>query len=202
MGRPINTRIKQTSNAHFEMQEQALQQQQTSAMSRLVVLHGDVNEFSISQAIAQFLQLAEIDPVAPIQLMISTYGGSVDEMFALYDVIKCLPCPVYTYAVGKVMSAGVLLFSAGEKGFRSISPNTRFMIHPVSSGAMGNVLELEMHAKENRRLQELLEELLCAESKLTRKKLDALMKKGHDYYLNADDVIKFGIADKLLHAQK
>ena len=59
--------------------------------SRLVVLHGDVNESSVSLVVGQMLHLASINR-KPIHLVISTYGGSVDEMFTLYDTIKFVPC--------------------------------------------------------------------------------------------------------------
>src|SRR5574343_563787 len=114
---------------------------QTGDSSRLVVLHGDVNEFSISMVVAQMLHLASLNH-KPIHLIISTYGGSVDEMFTLYDTIKFLPCPVHTIALGKVMSAGVLLLASGTKGKRMIGRSARIMMHPVSGGAVGNVFEV------------------------------------------------------------
>ena len=44
---------------------------------RLVILHGEVNEASISLVVAQLLHLA-CQNHKPIHLVISTYGGSVD----------------------------------------------------------------------------------------------------------------------------
>ena len=117
-------------------------------VTRLVVLHGDVNESSISLVVAQLLHLASINH-NPIHLVISTYGGSVDEMFTLYDTIKFLPCPVHTIALGKVMSAGVLLLASGTKGHRMIGKSARIMIHPVSGGVMGNVFEVLNDTKEH-----------------------------------------------------
>ena len=82
---------------------------------RTILLHGGVNEETIAQVIAGLAHLAGINN-EEIRLVISTYGGSVHEMFALYDMIKYIKCPVRTIALGKVMSAGVLLLASGEKG--------------------------------------------------------------------------------------
>lgn len=165
--------------------------------SRVVVLHGDVNEHMISNVIMQLLHLANINH-KPIQLIISTYGGSVDELFCLYDVIKFLPCPVHTIALGKVMSAGILLLASGEKGNRLIGNSTRIMLHPVSGGTHGNVFEVINESKEQQRLHNQMVTLLERESKMKRSDIEKIMKSGHDCYFSADDAIKFGIVDKII----
>lgn len=165
--------------------------------SRLVVLHGDVNESSISMVVAQLLHLASLNH-KPISLVISTYGGSVDEMFTLYDTIKFLPCPVHTIALGKVMSAGVLLLASGAKGKRMIGKNARIMIHPVSGGSSGNVFEVINDTKEHKRLQDQMVSAIVKETKATRAEIERIMKTGHDFYLLPDQAVKMGIVDKII----
>lgn len=165
--------------------------------SRLVILHCDVNEQSISSVMAQLLHLSSQNH-KPIHLVISTYGGSVDEMFTLYDTIKFLPCPVHTIALGKVMSAGVLLLAAGEKGKRMIGKSARIMMHPISGGAIGNIFEIMNDVQESKRLQEQMAEAIVKETKLTRPELEQIMKQGHDVYLSPDEAIKMGIVDKII----
>jgi|SRR6478609_8911288 len=165
--------------------------------SRIVVLHGDVNEHTISAVIAQLLHLANISR-DPIYMVVSTYGGSVDEMFSLYDTVKFLPCQVHTIALGKVMSAGVLLLAAGEKGKRMIGKSARIMMHPVSGGAIGNVFEVMHETKEHRRLHDLMVNSLAAETNLKLEEIEDIMKAGHDYYITADEAIRMGIVDRII----
>ena len=165
--------------------------------ARLVVLHGDVNEQSISMVVAQMLHLASQN-MKPIHLVISTYGGSVDEMFTLYDTIKFLPCPVHTIALGKVMSAGVLLLASGAKGKRMIGKSARIMIHPVSGGVSGNVFEVLNDAKEHQRLQQQMVDAIIKETKATKKQIEDIMKTGHDVFLLPEQAVKLGIVDKII----
>lgn len=165
--------------------------------SRLVVLHGDVNESSVSLVVAQLLHLASLSN-KPIHLVISTYGGSVDEMFTLYDTMKFIPCPVHTIALGKVMSAGVLLLASGTKGKRMIGRSARIMIHPVSGGVAGNVFEVINDTKEHKRLQDQMVAAIVKETKSTKKQIEGIMSSGHDYYLLPDQAIKMGIVDKII----
>ena len=194
MGRSIHTASFRKSNSD---DSSFTQQIHVGDSSRLVVLHGDVNEQSISLVVAQLLHLASQNN-KPIHLIISTYGGSVDEMFTLYDTIKFLPCPVHTVALGKVMSAGVLLLASGEKGKRMIGKSARIMIHPVSGGVAGNVFEVIADTAEHKRLQEQMVSAIAKETGNTKIKIEKIMKSGHDVYLLPEEAIKLGIVDRII----
>lgn len=197
MGRSTFEANAKQSHEGLEGIEQLLAPQ--SDNSRIVFLHGDVTEHSIANVIAQLLHLANISR-SPIHLVVSTYGGSVDEMFSLYDTIRFLPCPVHTVALGKVMSAGVLLLASGVKGKRLMGASARIMMHSVISGSYGNVFELENHTKEHRRLQDLMIKALMKETKMSKKQVEEIMLKKLDYYISAEEAIKFGIVDKIIGA--
>lgn len=198
MGRPVNVYSKSKSNSQDDVYYVS---QPAGADDRLVVLHGEVNEHSISNVIVQLLHLANQNH-KPIHLVISTYGGSVDEMFSLYDTIKFLPCPVHTIALGKVMSAGVLLLASGVKGKRMIGGSARIMIHPVSGGVLGNVFEAMNEMKEFERLQDLMVSALIKETKMKKEEIDKLMKAGHDFFLTPERAIQVGIVDKIIGDKK
>jgi len=166
--------------------------------TRIVYLHSEVSEHSIAHVISQLLHLANLNR-NPIYLVVSTYGGSIDEMFSLYDIIKFLPCPVHTVGLGKVMSAGVLLLAAGVKGKRLMGASARIMIHPLSGGVFGNIFELENQTKEARRLQELMVNALVKETTMKQKQVtETIMKPMLDYYLTPQQAIELGIVDKVI----
>ena len=193
MGRPINVYNGKSNGAD----DVYYVSQPSATEDRLVVLHGEVNEHSISNVIVQLLHLANQNH-RPIHLVISTYGGSVDEMFSLYDTIKFLPCPVHTIALGKVMSAGVLLLASGVKGKRMIGSSARIMIHPISGGVLGNVFEAMNEMKEFERLQTLMVSALINETQMKKEEIDKLMKAGHDFFLTPQQAVKVGIVDKII----
>jgi ATP-dependent Clp protease protease subunit len=165
--------------------------------SRIIMMHGEVNESTIAQVIAHMLHLASVN-TKPINLVISTYGGSVDEMFSLYDTIKFLPCPVHTIALGKVMSAGVLLLATGQKGYRLIGRSARIMVHPMSGHCFGNIFEIENEKKEMDRMQELMVGCLSSETGMTKRTINKIMKKGHDHYLTPAQAMELGIVDRIV----
>ncbi len=170
----------------------------TNQEQRLVMLHGEVNESSTAQIIGQLLWLAGIDQERPIHLVISTYGGSVDEMFSIYDTIKYVPCPVHTLALGKVMSAGVLLLAAGTKGERLIGKSSRIMMHGLRGGAEGSVFEVMNSANEQQRQFDQVVEALASETRMSDRRVRQIMTMRHDHYVTAQDAIKMGIADRIM----
>ena len=90
---------------------------------RIVGLFADVHEEKIAEVIQNMLFFSEINSLSseeaqkPIKFYLSTYGGNADDMFALYDVMRHVKqtTEIETIGLGKVMSAGVLLLSAGSK---------------------------------------------------------------------------------------
>jgi ATP-dependent Clp protease protease subunit len=167
---------------------------------RMVFLYGSVTEHLIGNVIGQLLHLAHVD-TKPISLIISTYGGSVDELFSLYDVMKFLPVEVQTVAIGKVQSAGCHILSAGVKGKRLITASTRVMLHPISimGGTIdGNIFQLENQVNEMRAVQDKMVDALVKETSASRERIEEIMSCGHDYYLSAAQAVELGIADRVI----
>lgn len=70
-----------------------------------------------------------------IELWINTPGGSVDEMWAIYDAMRVADNAIHAVAFGNVSSAGCLLL-AGATGTRYATPFCSFMWHGGSEGAL------------------------------------------------------------------
>jgi ATP-dependent Clp protease protease subunit len=136
----------------------------------------------------------------PIDFYLSTYGGSADDMFALYDVMRLVRKDVTlrTIGLGKVMSAGVLLLAAGTKGERKIAKNCRIMIHSVVGGNQGDLHNMlnEMEAIEQ--LQQMFVDCLVSETKMTKSRLKKILDRKVNVYLSAEEAVELGIADIII----
>lgn len=195
MGRSRHSEI--VNKAHDNLDHGSQFQGDNPYDSRIIYLAGEVSEASISTVISHMLGMASVSN-KPIQLVISTYGGSVDEMFSLYDVMKFLSCPVHTIGLGKIMSAGILLLSSGKKGSRLLGSNARLMIHPIAGHAFGKMFDLENEVAECKRMQNLMIDLLKKETKMTKADIDKIMNLNHDFYLTPEQAVKYGIVDKII----
>lgn len=183
---------------------------------RLIGLFGEVEEVKVSQLVGLLLEFGdtakvenveEIDgkeilvtEILPIEFLLSTPGGSADDMFALYDVMRVVreQCDIVTFGLGKVMSAGVLLLAAGTKGKRKIGKNCRVMIHSVIGGTSGSFHNLENEFNELHYMQKAYLNALAAESNMTVKQLKRMIDTKVNVYLSAEEAVKMGIADIII----
>jgi len=173
---------------------------------RAIGLFSDVDEEKVAELVQSllFLDLSNAEKEEkerdPIDFYISTYGGSADDMFALYDIMRQVreSTEIHTYGVGKVMSAGVLVLAAGTKGKRKIGKNCRVMIHSVIGGNHGSLHNLvnEMGAIEQ--LQQMYTDCLVSETKMTKTTLKNMLERKVNVYLSAEEAVELGIADIII----
>lgn len=170
---------------------------------RVIGLYGPVDEESSKLIIEElaFYIFEEEQKEIPINFVISTNGGLTSEMFAIYDFMnfaKSLGFTIRTYAIGKVMSAGLLLFSAGSVGERIAGENVRFMIHEITSGFQGSMGHIDSEVKESHVAQDRYFSLLLKNTKLKAKDFTSKIKNGNNFYFGSEEAMKFGIVDKIL----
>jgi ATP-dependent Clp protease protease subunit len=183
---------------------------------RTIGLYGEVEEKKVAEIIGALIQLAAtaeveepINPenpeegtqvvAEPIEFILSTPGGSADDMLSLYDMMRVVrdQCEIHTVGIGKVMSAGVLILAAGTKGKRRLGRNCRVMIHSVIGGNAGSFHNLENEMEEIRHMQKTYVKLLAAETKMTEAQLNKMINKKVNVYLSAEEAVELGIADEV-----
>ena len=174
---------------------------------RVIGLYSAVEDEKVAELTQALIYLNEVNRLLPedkekkpVEFYINTYGGSADDMFALYDVMQTVmeETEIHTIGVGKVMSAGTLLLAAGTKGKRKIGKNCRIMIHNVSSGNFGILPNLANELEAIQRLQEDYISAMVENTKFTRKKLEKLLNEKVNIYLDAEEAIKYGLADEIM----
>lgn len=165
---------------------------------RIIILN-DVEESTISTAIQSLFSLAQKDKKNPIYIIINTFGGLIYDMFALYDAIKyvqSLGIQVNTIGLGKIMSAGVVLLAAGS--IRKIGKSATIMWHWGSDSIEGDIFELKNELSEVERQEELCNEILAKETKMSKQEILDLLSSRMDVYITSEKAIQYGIADGYL----
>ena len=172
---------------------------------RTIALFGDVDEEKSLDLVVGLLSLTEFSdkekPYDPIKFFISTYGGSADEMFAIYDMVTLLKrdCEIHTIGLGKVMSAGTLLLASGTKGKRKIGRHCRVMIHAVAAGSAGELHDIENEMKSIKHIQELYINALSRETNMTKRTIQKLLDRRVNVYLTAEEAVEYGIAVEIIN---
>ncbi len=138
------------------------------------------------------------DPTIPVRVIVSSYGGLVDEMFAIYDFMKTCHVPLITVGLGKIMSASVLILAAGTKGMRCMTRNSVVMVHGITNGIYGTLYHIENEVKALRRSQNKLIRELSRETGCSVKTLREVFDLHRDEYMTPQQAKQYGIIDRVI----
>lgn len=161
------------------------------------VFLGDIDADTVDKAIKGMYLMETSDPKKPIELFISSYGGTIYDALALYDIMQTLTCPVHTFAYGKCMSAAPLLLAAGDSGHRWVAAHASFMHHDWASEIDGKGEYIKAEVKHSEELGRTWTRLLADISTKDFKWWNDRSRRSADFFFSADEAIEWGLADSI-----
>jgi ATP-dependent Clp protease protease subunit len=163
--------------------------------SRKIFLWGPVDDDSAKEVASKILYLESMDPGKKITFFINSPGGTVSAGFSILDIMNLITSPVSTVCMGMAASMGSMLLSAGKKGERFIFPLGEVMIHQPSIGGMfqGTAADLAIQAKQIAKTKDIAAQILAKNCNQTVEQV--LKDFDRDYWMNANESIKYGIVD-------
>ena len=163
---------------------------------RIIFLSGEINNEMADLIVAQLLFLEAEDPDKDIQIYINSPGGSVSAGFAIYDTMQYIKPDVSTICVGLAASMGAFLLAAGTKGKRYALPNADIMIHQPLGGTQGQAEDIRIQAEKILEIRKRINKIL---SEKTGQDIEVINRDtDRDYYLNAEEAVKYGLIDKVM----
>jgi ATP-dependent Clp protease protease subunit len=163
---------------------------------RIVFLGTPVTDDIANLVVAQLLHLESEDPDKDISIYINSPGGSVYAGLAIYDTMQFIKPEVQTICCGIAMSMGALLLSGGAPGKRMALPNSKILIHQVSSAFQGQATDIEIHAKEIIDVRRRLDEILA---KHTGQDLEKVARDTErDYFMSAEEAKDYNLIDRVI----
>ena len=167
---------------------------------RIIFIVGGIDDYVANLVVAQLLFLESEDPKKDIFMYINSPGGVITSGLSILDPMYYLKCDVSTVCFGQAASMGAVLLSCGAKGKRFALPNSRVMIHQPLGGARGQATDIEIQAKEILTLKEKLNKILAEKTNQSLKKIASDTER--DYFMNAEEAVKYGLVDEVLTERK
>ena len=176
---------------------------------RIVMLEGEVHDQMANLIVGQLLFLESEDSSKDITLFINSPGGSVTAGLAIYDTMQFIKPDVSTYVMGQAASMGSFLAQAGAPGKRFVLPESRTMIHRVSSGTRGtsgsvHVQDLQFEDakrsfEESVRINKRLTELYVRHNTAGKTYDELFQTMKFDTFLSAEEAVANGLADQVIY---
>jgi len=175
----------------------------------LMGLVGDITEEAAQQMAMSLLGFnggkimttkEDLEDDEDIEFFISSGGGSVNDMFSVYDLMRVVKAnrDIATFGYGRVYSAAVLLLAAGTPGKRYLAKNTRVMIHHCSSNASGTHPDIRANFDELKKVEDMMVEALAEHSALSVGEIYNIMSRNTDEFFSAEDALEMGLVDKII----
>lgn len=163
----------------------------------IFLLMGEIEEGVIQDAI-EFILEANLDPECDLDyltLIINSPGGIVSDGFALIDIMNGSRIPIRTIGLGMIASMGLSIFLTGERGTRTLTPNTMILSHQYSGISWGKEHELIASRTEYNITSEMVIRHYCRTTGLSEKQVKEKLLPPSDVWITAQQAKKLGVCD-------
>lgn len=161
----------------------------------ILLLHGPINYENIAETIHQIL-MANLGGASRIHLVVMSSGGNLSAAFGLIDTIRGSVVPVYTYGLGEILSAGLMIFMAGHRRF--VSKNASILSHQFSTGSGWSKFH-ELQALEHglKVTQEQVIRYYQEVTGLSIRKIKSKLLSSSDTWLTPKEAVAMNLADEI-----
>ncbi len=166
---------------------------------RTILISEEVSPRLTERILTQLLWL-DSQSQEPIRVFINTPGGSADDGFAIFDMIRFIRSPVINICVGLNASAGTIILLAAPKERRLALPNARIMIHQPSGGARGRATDIEITADELLKLRDRANEIIAQECGRTKEQVEE--DTNRDHWLSPEEAKAYGLVSRIITSCK
>lgn len=164
-----------------------------------IKLYGDIGSyFANGQSFSQMWELCESKGYEELLIRMHCYGGSVFEGNVIYNILQQPVVKPSVIIDGVAASMGFFMLLAVEDV--SIAENGFGMIHRPSAPEFGDA---DAHLTTAKLLKDMEDNFIARMAERTGMTAEEIKSKwfdGKDYWLNADEMVRYGFAKKKLPA--
>lgn len=189
---PEESACQKDSASHLSMIQKKFLQE------RKIFLWGGIDDKVAKDLTEKLLYLELSAPGKPIDFFMNTPGGSITAGMAIYDTMLLISSPIRVIVTGMAASMGSILLCGAPKGSRLLYPNARVLIHqPLIMGQIvAPAIDINIQAQEMEKTRAEMNKIL---SKASGQPLEKITKDtDRDFYMNAQEAIAYGLADKIV----
>ena len=165
-------------------------------MDRIIFLGTQIDDYAANVIQAQLLYLDSSDPGKDISFYINSPGGSVYAGLGIYDTMQYISSEVSTICTGMAASMAAVLLVAGERGKRFGLRHSRVMIHQPLGGVQGQASDIEITAREIKKIKDELYTIISNHSGVPFEKVER--DSDRDYWMIASEAKEYGMIDEVL----
>ena len=129
----------------------------------------------------------------PIKIYIDSFGGILQDSLTITDTIRLSKTPIWTINIGCAYSGGFLIFLSGHK--KIAYPQSTFLFHEGSITTGGDAHKFQNQADFYKLQRKRMKDLILSYTKITEEVY--IEHEKDDWWLFAEEALKYGIADEI-----
>lgn len=166
---------------------------------RRIVINDALDNDIIERVALPLIEMDNDGTGAPIDIVLSSPGGSVFDAMVLCDIIDRLKTPTTITVMGYAYSMGSIILMAGfnnENVKKVCYPFSTALVHSGSTYMEGaaNIVKDTFHFTQ--RFEELIKSYILSHSYITEEEYNKMER--YEWYLLADDMLRLGLVDEVL----
>lgn len=166
---------------------------------RRIVINDALDNDIIERVALPLIEMDNDGTGAPIDIVLSSPGGSVFDAMVLCDIIDRLKTPTTITVMGYAYSMGNIILMAGfnnENVKKVCYPFSTALVHSGSTYMEGaaNIVKDTFHFTQ--RFEELIKSYILSHSYITEEEYNKMER--YEWYMLADDMLRLGLVDEVL----
>lgn len=166
---------------------------------RRIVINDALDNDIIERVALPLIEMDNDGTGAPIDIVLSSPGGSVFDAMVLCDIIDRLKTPTTITVMGYAYSMGSIILMAGfnnENVKKVCYPFSTALVHSGSTHMEGaaNIVKDTFHFTQ--RFEELIKSYILSHSYITEEEYNKMER--YEWYMLADDMLRLGLVDEVL----
>lgn len=166
---------------------------------RRIILNEGIEADIVERVIIPLLDMDSDGSGKPIEIILSTPGGSSFDSLILCNIIDNLKTPTTIRVMGYAFSMGGLFLCAGYD-----NPNVKKVCYPFSSallhagfiGIEGNASVVKDTLKFNDEMNEKIRSYVLTHSKISEEEYSRMER--YEWYMGAEKMLELGLVDEIL----
>lgn len=171
----------------------------TNLSRRKIIFNTYVADDIVENVILPLIEMDNDETGAPIELLISTPGGSLFDGMVLCDVIDQMKTPLTITILGYVYSMGGIIAMAGYNNSnvkKRCYAHSTALLHGGSTMMSGSMSSVKDTMEFQNKFERKIREYTLSHSKITPEEYDLMERK--EWYFTADEMIEKGIVDEII----
>jgi ATP-dependent Clp protease protease subunit len=169
---------------------------------RILFICNDIDDKLATDIAANLILKDGEDPDKKITLFINSDGGDIRNALMIYDVMNMVQCPIETVCIGSAMDEAVIILAAGTPGMRFVTKNSFIAVSQLVNNwsQFSDLTEakqnLNQSINDNKRMMDIFSKAMGRSSK------EVMAAFERRVFMNASQVVKLGLVDKIIMSTK